>query len=208
VRRGALAVGLVTCSLVLSGCGAAEPDPYPSATAAELQQAVLHVTRAANEQEHEAALVRLEELAVATKVAHARGELTEAREDSILSALALVRTDLERLIAEAEAKRKAAAERRAAEEEAARKTAAEEEAARKAAAEEKAAREAATEEQAQEDARRRAEQEAERPEQEAEHSRGGPPGHERDKGDKGNGKKGQSGKGKGAGSGKGPGRNG
>ena len=74
---------------------------------------------------------------VATKVEHARGEITQARHDSILAAIALVRADVEALIAEAEAEAKRKAEEEArlkAEQEAKRK--AEEEAARRAAEEE------------------------------------------------------------------------
>jgi hypothetical protein len=135
-----LVAAVTAVTLALSGCAAQnEPAPYATSTAADLQQSVLHVTRAAGDGEYAAARTRLEELEVATKVAHARGELTEARHDSILAAIALVRADLEALIAEAEAKAKAAAEKKRAEEEAARKAAEEE--ARKA-AEAKAAEEA------------------------------------------------------------------
>ncbi|MFC0682513.1 hypothetical protein ACFFGH_32180 [Lysobacter korlensis] len=116
---GPIASALLAGMLFLSGCASTPPpNPYASATAADLQQSVLHVTESAVGGDHAAALTRLQELEVATKVAHARGELSEARQDSILSAIALVRADLEALIAEAtlkaeeEAKRKAEAEAR------------------------------------------------------------------------------------------------
>jgi hypothetical protein len=156
------AAGVLAAALVLSGCAAQNaPNPYATATAADLQQSVLHVTEAAGDGDLAAALTRLHELEVAAKVAHARGEMSEARKDSILSAVALVRADLEAMIAEAkrkaeeEAKRKAAeearkkaeAEQRKAEEEAARR-AAEEEAQRVAA--EQAAQEQAEQQQSRE----------------------------------------------------------
>jgi hypothetical protein len=149
------AAAVVTAILLVSGCASAPPPtPYATATAADLQQAVLHVTEAAGDGDHAAALTRLSELEVAAKVAHARGEISEARQDSILSAIALVRADLEALIAEAqrkaeeEAERKAeearrAAEAKAAEEEAKRAAEAEREAAQRAAEQQAAERQAA-----------------------------------------------------------------
>jgi hypothetical protein len=153
--RSGAAVALVG-ALVLSGCAAQDRQaPYATATAADLQQTVLHVTKAADDGEFAAARTRLHELEVATKVAHARGELTEARHDSILAAIALVRADLEALIAEAEA---AAAEKKKAEEEA--RKAAEAKAAEEArqAAEAKAAAEAEAAAQAEREAEQAAQE--------------------------------------------------
>jgi membrane protein involved in colicin uptake len=104
-----LAAAVTAVALLLSGCAAQDqPSPYATATAADLQQTVLTVTEAAGDGDFPAARTRLEELEVATKVAHARGELSEARHDSILAAIALVRSDLEALIAEEKAKAEAA----------------------------------------------------------------------------------------------------
>lgn len=178
--RPAVIAGAAALALTLSGCAEEPPSPYASATASDLQQSVLHVTEAAGDGDYAAARTRLDELEVATKVAHARGEITAARQDSILAAIALVRADLESLIAKAEA---AAAEKKA-----------EEEAARKA-AEAEAAEEArlAAEAEAQAEAERRAAEEA------AQREAGG------NEGDGGNGKgkdKGSKGQGKGKGKGK------
>ena len=55
----ALAAGAVTAALVLSGCAAQdEPVPYATATAADLQQSVLHVTEAAGDGEYASARTR------------------------------------------------------------------------------------------------------------------------------------------------------
>src|SRR5829696_7790251 len=103
-----VAAAAAAAALLLSGCASQQqPSPYATAAAADLQQTVLHVTRAAGDGEFAAARTRLDELEVGTKVAHARGELTEARKDSILAAVALVRADLEALIADAKAKAEA-----------------------------------------------------------------------------------------------------
>ena len=192
MRTGHLIVAAATCAaLTLSGCAAQpEPSPYATAAAADLQQTVLHVTEAAGDGEYAAASTRLDELEVAAKVAHARGELTAARRDSILAAIALVRADLERLIAEAEAK--AAAEQKKAEEEA------------REAAEAKAA------EEARQAAEAEAEAEREAAEQAAQQEAAGDSGDtgDTDDSDDGNGKASDdkgSGNGKGKGKGKGKG---
>ena len=185
MRTGHLIVAAATCAaLTLSGCAAQpEPSPYATAAAADLQQTVLHVTEAAGDGEYAAASTRLDELEVAAKVAHARGELTEARRDSILAAIALVRADLERLIAAAEAK--ADAEQRKAEEEA------------REVAEAKAA----------DEARQAAEAEAERAaaEQAAQQEAAGDT-DDSDASDDGNGKGSDKGNGNGKGKGKGKGK--
>jgi membrane protein involved in colicin uptake len=186
MRLGAPASGAIvlTAALMLSGCAAQnEPSPYATTAAANLQQTVLHVTEAARDGEYPAARTRLDELEVATKVAHARGELSQARHDSILAAIALVRADLEQLIAVAEAaagKKKAEEEAREAEEEA-------------------AAQEAQKAAEAQAAAERQAEEEA-APSEADEVS--GDSGGKGEKGNKGNG----NGNGKNKGNGKGKGR--
>ena len=159
-RPGAIgAVIALSSALLMTGCAAQnEPNPYATATAAELQQTVLHVTDAAGDGDFAAARTRLDELEVAAKVAHARGELTEARQNSILAAIALVRADLERLIAEQEAK--AAAAQQEAEEQARREAEAKTAEEARQAAEAEAAKRAAEAEAAQQAAEAEAEQEA------------------------------------------------
>jgi hypothetical protein len=90
-------VVVLAAALVLSGCAGASGG-YPAATAEDLQNRVLAVTEAASEGELETALTRLDELAASATDALARGTVTEARHGSIVSAIELVRADLEALI--------------------------------------------------------------------------------------------------------------
>lgn len=93
-------LALVVAGLLLGGCS--QSPPYAPESAIALQSHLLEVTEAAAEGDAEAALVRLDELLVATKVELANGGISQARHDSILAAIALVRLDLERIVAEAE----------------------------------------------------------------------------------------------------------
>jgi hypothetical protein len=87
----------IAAALVLSGCAA--DDDYPAATAQTLQAHVLEVTQSAASGDPAAALKRLDELVVVVKDALARETITAERHDSILSAIDLVRVDLEAAIA-------------------------------------------------------------------------------------------------------------
>lgn len=102
-------VALAAGALLLSGC-AADGARYQAATARALQQQVLAVAESAADGEHEAALTRLDELTASTKDARVRGTVTEARHDSIMSAIDLVRADLEALLAAAPEKEEPTAE--------------------------------------------------------------------------------------------------
>lgn len=94
-----LLTALVGAALVvaLAGCAATAAD-YPAEVASGLQQQVLGATAAAADSDYEAALARLDELEVAVADALARDSITQARGDSILAAIALVRADLEALL--------------------------------------------------------------------------------------------------------------
>jgi hypothetical protein len=90
-------VVLAASALLVSGCASGGAQ-YPAATAAALQEQVLEVTKAAADGELETALTRLDELTAYTKNAKVRGTVTDERHDSILSAIELVRADLEALV--------------------------------------------------------------------------------------------------------------
>lgn len=125
--RVGLIGALVAATLLLGGC--AGSDGYDDDTANALQARVLEVTEAAGN-DPASALARLADLDSAISDAVARGDLSDDRRDSIVSAMELVRGDLETAVA---AKAAEAAEARAAAEVAARKAAAAaEEAARQA----------------------------------------------------------------------------
>ena len=88
----------VLVALSLTGC-AQQPSDYGQAVAERLQEQVLVVSTSAADAELEAAVVALNELDVELKDALARGDISEARYDSITAAAALVRSDLEAAIA-------------------------------------------------------------------------------------------------------------
>ncbi|GAA1689331.1 hypothetical protein GCM10009792_06860 [Microcella alkalica] len=102
---GALVVGL------LAGC--VPGSSYDADTAAQLQQHVLAVSDASAAGDWATTRTRLLELEASASTALARGEITQQRFDAIMSALALVRADVDAAIAAAE---QAAAEQAAAEE--------------------------------------------------------------------------------------------
>ncbi|CAN5319765.1 hypothetical protein BH09ACT5_BH09ACT5_19730 [soil metagenome] len=103
MSRGVRRIGLVVAlalSLGLAGCAAPTTDDYPAATAQALQARVLTVTEAAASGDATAALARLDELEAALLDAHARGTVDDGRYESITAAIALVRADLEAVVAE------------------------------------------------------------------------------------------------------------
>ncbi|MES2093986.1 MAG: hypothetical protein V4531_09270 [Actinomycetota bacterium] len=114
-RAVLLAAGVMSVAIALTGCSgtsvpAATPatstttPTYPLDVAARLQSAVLSVSSSAAGNDPTAALTRLDELTTTLSDARARGEVTSARFDSISAAIALVRADLEAVIAAQNAK--------------------------------------------------------------------------------------------------------
>ncbi|GAA1689314.1 hypothetical protein GCM10009792_06840 [Microcella alkalica] len=106
-----LTSGLVLAfALTLAGCAPSSPARTYSPTAAsELQSVVLSLSEAASVGDHAAAAGSLDQLEAATIAAFSRGELSDARFDAIMAAIALVRDDLETALArEAEATREPA----------------------------------------------------------------------------------------------------
>lgn len=91
--RRPLAVCAVVLALALAGCAGQQSD-YGQRVADQLQSRVLDVSTLASAADYAEAMVSLSELEVDLKDALARGELTDQRYESILSAAALVRTDL------------------------------------------------------------------------------------------------------------------
>jgi hypothetical protein len=79
--------------LALTGC-AGESD-YPPETASTLQSQVLLVSQSAQAGDPATAVRQLDELVVLVRDALAKGTITQARHDSILAAIELVRLDLE-----------------------------------------------------------------------------------------------------------------
>jgi outer membrane receptor protein involved in Fe transport len=121
-----IASGAVVLAL-LAGCST--PPSYDPEAAERLQQHVLAVSTSAAAGDWGGAQTRLAELEASATTALARGTITQARFDAIVSALALVRADLEAEIAAAEQR-----EAELAAEELARQQAIAEEEARQAAA--------------------------------------------------------------------------
>ena len=162
MRRCATAIGgALILALVLGGC--ATPPQYDPEAAAALQTQVAEITTASADGNWEAALTHVQGLEADARDAHARGDISVERLDSILAAIDVVRQSLD---AERAAEEEAAAEARRAEEE--RQAEAERQAEiEKAAAE---AREKAAEEAAKR-AEEEAEREREREEQEREEER-------------------------------------
>ncbi|KQV24770.1 hypothetical protein [Yonghaparkia sp. Root332] len=115
----ALGAGAIVLAL-LAGC--ARAPAYDPATAERLQQHVLAVSDASAAGDWATTTTRLLELEASASTALARGEITQERFDAIMSALALVRADIDAAVAEAER----AAEQAAAEQAAAEQAAAEE----------------------------------------------------------------------------------
>ncbi len=97
MRRITGALICATLALALAGCAGVASD-YPATTASAFQQQVLATTSAAADGDYEAAITRLDELEVAVADALADGTISQARGDSILGAIALVRADLVALL--------------------------------------------------------------------------------------------------------------
>ena len=95
-----LSVVLVAVGLLLAGCASSPETQYPAETAASLQAGVLAVSEASAAADPSAALIRLDELQASLLDERARGTVDQARFDSVSAAIELVRTDLERAIAE------------------------------------------------------------------------------------------------------------
>lgn len=160
-HRGALG-GAVLVALFLGGC--ASTPPYDATVASALQTQVATITTASADGEWESALTHVQALEADARDAHARGEISTERLDSILAAIELVRLTLD---AEREAEEAAAAEALRAEEEAQAEAERQAEIERAAAeARTKAAEEA--EKRAQEEAEREREREREEEERERE----------------------------------------
>lgn len=148
MRRTTAIGGVLVVALVLGGC--ATTPQYDSEVATALQTQVAEITTASADGDWDTALTRVQALEADARDAHARGEISVERLDSILAAIELVRQSLD---AERAAEEEAAAEAARAEEE--RQAEAERQAEI-----EKAAAEARTK--AAEEAEKRAEEEAER----------------------------------------------
>lgn len=141
--RTALPAMVIATVLGLAGCAG---SAYDAETARALQDRVAAVSTAAAGDDWAATETELMELETETQTALARGEITQARADAILAAVALVRTDVAAALeAERVAAEQAEAERVAAEE--AARVAAEQAAAEQAAAERAAAEQAARDQQ-------------------------------------------------------------
>ncbi len=98
---------------LLAGCAGTAPVPttsptskYSSEVARSLQSEVLAVTESAANDDPAAALDRLDHLLAIVAEANARGEFTASRLQSIESAIAAVRADLEAAIANQQPSRK------------------------------------------------------------------------------------------------------
>lgn len=92
--RGLATASAITIALLLGGC-AANTETYDEAVATRLQDRVMVSTESAAAGDHGASLTAIAELEVELRDALARGTVTQARFDSITSAIALVRADLE-----------------------------------------------------------------------------------------------------------------
>jgi hypothetical protein len=87
----------VAVSLCLSGC-AGQASDYGHEIADRLQTEVLEVSQLAAATDYAGAIVSLDELEARLKDARARGDVTDARYESVTAALALVRADLQAAI--------------------------------------------------------------------------------------------------------------
>lgn len=102
-RDAGLVTVLVTAALALGACSSPSPDRrYDPEAAEQLQSLVLSATSAAHEGDFSRAAAHLDELETAATAALARHEITEARFEAIMIAMALVRSDLELELAAAE----------------------------------------------------------------------------------------------------------
>lgn len=108
MRKGAVGA-LLAVALILPGCSADPGSDYSADTAITLQTQVLDITVAAAAGDPALAMMRLNELAAMANDALVRGQITEARRDSILSAILLVQTDLEKALDAAELRAEEAA---------------------------------------------------------------------------------------------------
>ena len=92
-----LTATMLAGTLLLSGC--ASPTVYSEETAQDLQQRVLAVTDAAAGADYPAAKVRIDELRAAANDALARGDISDERHAAIVSALDLVKSDVDAALA-------------------------------------------------------------------------------------------------------------
>jgi hypothetical protein len=93
------AASALIAGLVLAGCSASPSEKYDDDAATRLQERVLVATQTASTGDHTTALTTLAELEVELADALARGQITQARYDSVMAAIALVRADLGAAIA-------------------------------------------------------------------------------------------------------------
>lgn len=100
MRRAIAATLAALLALGLAGCSPQHDAAYPPSSAETLQTGVLAVSEAASAGDAESALTRLDELQAALLDCKARGAIGDARFDSISAAIALVRADLESVVAE------------------------------------------------------------------------------------------------------------
>lgn len=94
---------LVAAVLALGACSSQAPDRRYDPEAAEQLQSLVHsATSAAHEGDFAEAAAQLDELEAAATAALSRHEITDARFEAIMIAIALVRSDLELELAAAE----------------------------------------------------------------------------------------------------------
>lgn len=111
IRTPRVAVAAALVMGLLAGC-AGQPAYNPE-TAERLQERVLAVSASTAESDWATASTRLLELEASASEALARGEITQERFEAIMSAVSLVRTDVDAAIAAAEAAAAAEAQRQA-----------------------------------------------------------------------------------------------
>lgn len=96
-----LAPLLVAATILLGGCSSPTPERRHDPAAAEELQSIVHAaTSAAHEGYFAEATAELDRLEASVTAALSRGEITDARFEAIMIAIALVRADLESALAE------------------------------------------------------------------------------------------------------------
>jgi hypothetical protein len=98
MRGGALAVVAVATMLTFTSCA----SPYDQATKDDLREGVIAVSQASAAGDWLGAIARLDELAAEVSAAREAGKVDDARFDSIVAAMELVRADLDLAVAAAE----------------------------------------------------------------------------------------------------------